>query len=55
MSTIKMSQEINHTRPTVRARVRRRVRTAELDFGLSCTECTESDGRTSRQAEQAVA
>ena len=25
---------------------RRRVRTAELDFGLSCTECTENDGRT---------
>src|SRR5207244_10328971 len=27
---------------------RRRVRAAELDFGLSCTECTENGGRTSR-------
>jgi hypothetical protein len=26
----------------------RQIRVAELDFGFSCTECTESAGRTSK-------
>ena len=42
------SKKKNKVPQANRGQDRRRVRVTELDFGFSCTECTENGGRTSK-------